>query len=285
METTPNKSLSESNISTIGQQEITSPTYVATRLKRKRNEENDFDEFKEDIRAMIQSFIMKQDQESRISKEISQSITDIKNSLTHLSEQNDDLKNKLDMMEADKRKDREYIALLEDKLEDLHRQNRKTCIELRNVPYKKDETQEDLIKMTEELAKTIGIQQFSKKDLKDIFRVKKKEHNKTVIVELQSSIMKKDILTATKRYNTKNKTAKLCARHLGLLAEADEPVFIAEQLTPKAARLYFLARDLAKSRGYKFCWTAYGKVNIRKNEDSPFINITSEEQVQRLMNK
>lgn len=285
METTLNNSLSESDISTIGQQEVTAPTYVATRLKRKRNEDNDYDEFKEDIRAMIQSFITKQDQESGISKEICQSITDIKNSLTHLSEQNDDLKKKLDVMEADKKKDREYIALLEDKLEDLHRQNRKTCIELRNIPYKKDETQDDLIKMTEELSKTIGIEQFSKTDVRDIFRVKKKEHNKTVIVELQSSIMKKDILTATKRYNIKNKTAKLCAKHLGILEKPDEPVFIAEQLTPKAARLYFLARDLAKSRGYKFCWTAYGKVNIRRNEVSPFITITSEEQVQRLMNK
>lgn len=284
MDTSLNKSYSETDVSSMDIQNHTPTNFVASRQpKRKRNEEKDYGEFKEEMKAMLESFIERQDRES-VTKEIRQSINNIENSLTILSEQNEDLKKKLDMMESEKRKDREYITLLEDKLEDMHRQSRKTCIEIRNVPYKKDETQQDLLTMTQELSKTIDVHDFSNKDVRDIFRVKKKEHNKTVVVELQSALVKKDILFAAKKYNSKNKSAKLCARHLGITEKSDEPIFIAEQLTPKAARLYFLARDLAKSKAYKFCWTAYGKVNVRKDEQSPFINITSEEQVQRLMN-
>lgn len=78
-----------------------------------------------------------------------------------------------------------------------------------------------------------------------------------------------------------NKT-KLRAKHLGFTTQEETPVYVCEQLTPKAARLYFLARDLIKSTTFTFCWTAYGNVYVRKDENSPIIKITNEAQINQL---
>lgn len=88
----------------------------------------------------------------------------------------------------------------------------------------------------------------------------------------------------SKTFNIKHKT-KICTQHLGLRLGVDSPVFVTENLTAKSARLHFLGRDLVKSKSYKFCWTAYGKVYVRKDEKSPIILIKNESQIQQLMQK
>ncbi|KAJ2937323.1 hypothetical protein O0L34_g19493 [Tuta absoluta] len=95
-------------------------------------------------------------------------------------------------------------------------------------------------------------------------------------------MMKTEILAKCKQFNIKQKT-KLTAKHLGHRTAEDTPIFVAEHLTPRASRLFFLARDLAKSKTYKFCWSAYGKIYVRKSEETPIINITAEAQVQQLL--
>lgn len=49
------------------------------------------------------------------------------------------------------------------------------------------------------------------------------------------------------------------------------------------ARLFFLARDLAKSKIYKYCWTSFGRVFVRKDDTSKIVCIQSEAQVHRLL--
>lgn len=184
----PNKAYSESDMTSVGQDDKTPPSYVATRTKRKRNEDLDFDAFKEEIKSMIESFIQKQETES-VSvgpslREIRQSISNIESSMSLLSAQNEDLKKKLNLVEAQSKKDHDYISLLEDKLEEMNRETRKSHIEIRNVPSKPKETQEDLLNLTVELSKTVNCPEFSKNMVKDIFRVKRKDNDKTIVVEL-----------------------------------------------------------------------------------------------------
>lgn len=76
--------------------------------------------------------------------------------------------------------------------------------------------------------------------------------------------------------------SKLQAKHLGFTTNEDDPVFVSEQLTAKGSRLFFLARDLVKSSKFKFCWTAFGKVFVRKDETSKIILIQSEAQILQL---
>ena len=117
-------------------------------------------------------------------------------------------------------------------------------------------------------------------DIRDIYRVCIKKGNVTntpIGVETSLTLLKNKVVRLCKTFNIKHKN-KHCAKHLGLRSFVDTPVFITE-LTTIASRLYFLARDLRKSKTYKYCWTAYGKVYVRKEDTSPIILIKNEAQV------
>lgn len=288
MPTSPTKSHSTSDVHLIGKGMKTPPGFSASAIKRKRSEDNlDYEDFKEEIRSMMHTLMEKHETEGKAVslavKEIRQSITNIESSMNLLSAQNEDLKKKLDILDIERKKDRDYITVLEDKLEDMQRQNRKTCIEVKNIPSSKNETKEDLLRITNELSKTVNCPDFSNNSIKDIYRIKRKDQNKnTIVVELTSTMTKTDLLSACKSYNNKNKNAKLCLKHVGITENGESPIYISEQLTPKAARLYFLARDLSKTQAYKFCWTSFGKVYVRKDEKSPSIHIANEAHVHKL---
>lgn len=237
---------------------------------------------------MIKSLFSAQEQELKninpTLKEIQQSNHNIENSIAFLTEQNEEFKKKIKQLELQAKEDRKYITILEDKLEDLQKGYRKTNFEMKNVPKKNIETKEDLIDMVTCLSKFVG-SSIGKSDIKDIYRVRGKREgitNTPIVVETSSTLQKNDLLKMCKAYNVKHKD-KLCAKHLGFHIFEDTPIFISEQLTAKGARLHFLARDLVKTKAYKFCWTAYGKVYVRKDENSPTITITNEAQVHQML--
>lgn len=266
------------------------PTYVATRNKKPREDDfkTDLDEFKKEMKSMIASLLSVQEKElqkiSSVQKDIQHSNANIENSVAFIALQNEQLQKKIETLECRALEDRKYIAILENKIEDMQRGSRKANFEMKNVPKQKKETKEDLVEMVTCLAKNIGCS-LTVNDIKDVYRVQTKKegvNNAPIVVETISTLVKTDLLKMTKAFNVQHKT-KLCAKHLGLRAAEDTPIFISEQLTAKASRLHFLARDLAKSKSYKFCWTAYGKVYVRRDENSPIITISNEPQVQQLM--
>lgn len=284
-----NKSLSDPNVSEVGN--ITPPnnTYVAVR-KRMRDEDlpAEFCKFKEEMRELFSTFLATQKRELLVIntnlKEIQQTNISIEASVTRLSSQHDEFLKRIESLELQAKKDREYITLLEERMEDLQRCSQKTCIELKNVPRKPQETTGDLINMVLSLSKSIS-GNLDVKDVKDIHRIQGKKvgvKNTPIIVELGSSIIKTDFLQKAKTYNIKNKT-KLQAKHLGFTSNEDTPVFISEHLTAKGNRLYFLARDLAKTKQYKFCWTTFGRVFVKRDENSRAIMIKTETQAHHLM--
>lgn len=84
-----------------------------------------------------------------------------------------------------------------------------------------------------------------------------------------------------KYHNTKH-NEKLRAKHLGLRMSEETPIYISEQLTPKAARLFFLGRELIKQKLYKYCWTSYGNIYLRRDDGTAVIQIVNEAQITQL---
>lgn len=163
---------------------------------------------------------------------------------------------------------------------------RKSNFEIRNVPLRSNETKTDLVDMVLCLSKNIGCE-MKKTDIKDVFRVRGKiesSKNTPIVVETSSTLLKNEVITMSKAFNLKHKT-KLRAQHLGFRTSEDTPIFISNQLTAKGARLHFLARDLVKRKLFKYCWTAYGKVYLRKNDNSDVILIRNEAQIQDILKK
>lgn len=273
------------------QVEHTPPSYVFLRNRRPREDElspSQFHDFKEEITILMTTFINGQQKEyaviSNTLKSLQQITSNIEQNVTLLTSQNEEFQKKIEHLETQARKDREYIHILEDKVEDLQRSSRKTCIELKNVPRKPSENRVDLINMMTCLSNTVNLE-LCNRDIRDIFRLKArndKEKSPPIIVELGSTILRTDLLRKSKEFNYKNKS-KLQAKHLGLTTCEDTPVYISEQLTAKGARLFFLARDLAKSKKYKYCWTSFGRVFVRKDDFSKIICVQSEVQVHQLL--
>uniref|UniRef100_A0A2H1V4H8 SFRICE_036924 n=1 Tax=Spodoptera frugiperda TaxID=7108 RepID=A0A2H1V4H8_SPOFR len=278
------KSLSDTNISAT--MDTTPPNFVSTRNKRLREEDlpEEFSKFRSEIKEMFSSFILTQQNEMKIIKDIQITNINIETAVTHLTKQNDEFRKKIESLESQRKKDREYIALLEERIEDMNRCNRKTCIEIKNVPKQHQENSDDLINMVTNLGRHLSIE-IDSRDVRDIHRLPSKKEgikNTPVVVELNSTLLKTNLLKKAKSFNIKN-TSKLQAKHLGIKSDAEVPVFISEQLTPKNARLFFLARDLAKTKQYKFCWTSFGRIMVKKDENARNIVIKSEAQVQHLM--
>lgn len=269
----------------------TPPNFFSHRAKRPREDCcSGLDSFKDEMINTISALFSAQTSElktiAKELKDIKQTNLNIENSVEFLSQQNEELHRKINQMELQSTKDREYIHILEDRLEDLQRNNRKTCLEIKNVPKKPQENKNDLVDMVVNLSKNIDCE-IQKSEIRDVFRVQGKRDgpkNTPIIVETSSTMIKTGILKACKSYNIKNKE-KLRAKVLNITSEEETPIFVSEQLTAKGARLYFLARELHKTKQYKFCWTSFGKVYVRRDENSPVILINHESQITQLMQK
>lgn len=286
MECSADMSVCELDVSNVPSINTTPPNYVFSRTKSVTTD--DFQTFKEEIKSMIEALWSAQRQETKnipvTLKEIHQSNLNIEKSISLLTAQNEELSKKVSQLESKAKEDRDHIILLEEKIENLQMGSRKSNLEIKNVPRRNNETKEDLVDMVVCLSSSIG-STLNKSDIKDVYRVRGKKNDSVstpIIVETASTIIKTEILKLCKTFNTTKKN-KLCAKHLGHRVLEDTPVFVSEQLTAKGARLHFLARDLVKTGKYKFCWTAYGRVYVRKSENSPIITIKKEAQVHQLL--
>lgn len=120
--------------------------YVSQRHKRPREaSEEKLSEFKDEIKNMLEEW--KCSQNSLLNKLVSE-LAEIKRQNTQIKKSNEDIEKALDFMNAHyedlnkkiavlekERKDNQiYIAELESKVEDLHRNSKASVIEIRNVP-------------------------------------------------------------------------------------------------------------------------------------------------------
>lgn len=258
---------------------------ISQRLKRKHEDFSDeFKQFKEDMQKMFSAWTSDQDKKmQRIEDrliQIQSHYGEIEKSLEYVSKTQEETTARVDSLEKKCADNEVVISTLKDEIENFHRYAKISCLELRNVPAKLQESKEELVKIVAQLGKTINLE-LSASDIKNIYRVPGKvETNKPIITEMKSVELKQNILKAAKIYNFRYKDTKLNATNLGF--NKNSPIFVAEHLTPNANRLYFVARDLVKSKLYKFCWTSLGRVFVKKTEDSPAILIKSESQIQAL---
>lgn len=100
-------------------------------------------------------------------------------------------------------------------------------------------------------------------------------------METISTLIRNDLLKMCKAFNLRS-SENLQAKHLGMVTNPNTSIFVSEHLTPRASRLYFLARELKKAGRFKHCWTSYGNVYLRREDNSEVFLITSEKQIERL---
>lgn len=252
---------------------------------RKRAHDDELSSSMLEFRKIITEF--KEEQNKKLDA-LQDTINDIRKqnngiieTVEHLSNDYMDLRRQLDVLEKERKENMDYIQTLENKLETLEKTQKNTCIEIKNIPLKPKETKQDLLNIINQISTSINLP-IQTVNIRDAYRINTKtEDNKPIIVDCNSVILKESILEYCKKFNNQHRDNKLNTSHLKISGPLKN-IYISEHLTPKARRLFFLARDFAKTSDYKYCWTAGGKIYLRQREGLRSIRITTEADLVKL---
>ena len=71
-------------------------------------------------------------------------------------------------------------------------------------------------------------------------------------------------------------------KDLNLGRLSDNKIFISESLTQRNRELFNSALKLKKDLGYRFIWSFYGRIFIRRDADSPAVPIFSDKYLENI---
>ncbi|CAH0399860.1 unnamed protein product [Chilo suppressalis] len=216
-------------------------------------------------------------------KELILSNSEIEKSIEFLALKYDDLCLQLNGFQEKAKVSDERLIKLEGCVEEFERNFRSSAIEIRNLPIKIKPTQEHLITISMKIFKELSID-VSMLNIYDVRIIPTESVNKTIILNLNSIILKNKIIKAFRDYNRQETNIRLNSSIL----ETDQPqqwIYISENLTMRARRLFHLARDFAKTNNFKHCWTANGRILLRKEDNVKPIVVTSETQLNDIQAK
>lgn len=273
------------------------------RMKRPRSEStpsSELSEFKEEIREMLAKW--NGNQESTLKKimskitaelseikaqneEIKRIKAEIEESASLMSIKYEEMKSRMVKLETERSEQHLYINQLEKKIQDVQECQRSSTIELRNIPIKKEETYEDLIKIISDTGNALNIQ-VEQAEVRDVYRMQSKQGpTNQIIFELCSVTKKHKMLQAARQFNKgKSNGLKLNSALIGLPGES-APVYISDRLPFSSRQLFHQARKFAKSHNFSFCWISYGKIFLRKKEGDKPVRIISEKTLTELLEK
>lgn len=272
-----------------------------TRKRNRRPSHEEFKEeftlFKQEMRDMFNSWKSTQDASAnKITNNINSMKTkfdemctsnmQIKEGMTFLSKQYDDMKVQVEVLQKEHIQQRAEMYTLVDTIEELQRASKLSKLEIRNIPQTSNETKEDLLKTVRKITSIIceGTQLAVTPVLQDVYRLPNKNNSvKTVIVDLQSPLLKNNVLKSFRSFNIRNKSNRLNTSYIGC-SENQLPIYIDEHLTYKTKKLFYEAREYKKAHQYKYCWTSNGRIYLKKTEGGPAILVKNEAQLELLKN-
>lgn len=282
----PQRSDSVPNLEELERDNKTGRSAATGRFKRK-HEDTKFEELKasiDEIKNMITNTNTKQDERYKClqsdAREIKEHNADLRRSLEFISKKYDEIKVKLDSMETEKRNNFLIIKKLEDKIELLERNSKAASLEVRNVSQSKPETKDDLVAIVTSVGKAINMP-IAPSEIKDVFRTKSKQAHQPIVVEFTTTVMKEKMLTSLKSLKKDQRGNQLTSTMIGI-GGPTVPLYVSDNLTAKARRLFSLARAFAKVNEYKYCWTSHGQVYLRKNDGASALRIREEDDLDNL---
>ncbi|CAB3241318.1 unnamed protein product [Arctia plantaginis] len=202
-------------------------------------------------------------------------IESLKNSMTFISNQYDDILN-------DKNESKQMIKALQDentnlthtvkdmsaRINILEQHARANNLEIQCVPQKSNE---NLFNVVSKLGETVGCD-IKEESITNCTRVMKQNNAnnrpKSIIVQFSTPRLRDTFLAASITFNkSKPIKEKLNTSHLSLDGDKT-PIYISEHLSPNNRALHAATRLKAKERGYKYVWIRNGRIYVKKNESS-----------------
>lgn len=196
-------------------------------------------------------------------------------SLDFINKQHEDLQKKIQVLEKDRKENRDFIISLETKINEFQRMSRSAAIEIRNIAQNDNETTSDLTTLVSTVGNTLNIK-LQPDDIRDIYRGPAKPGaTRNIIVEFTKVQTKYDLLTSVRNFNKSRSPAdKLNTHQIGLPGDK-KPFYVDDLLPASTKKLFFETRAFAKEYGYRFSWTSNSRIFLRKDQSSKAILINS----------
>lgn len=156
---------------------------------------------------------------------------------------------------------------LNSRLSILEREIRASNLEIHCIPENRSE---NLISIIKQIGRTIGDSVDDSNILKCTRIAKMNRDNsrpRTVLVKFASSLSRDNFFAKVINFNKANQSDKLNTSHLGIGGEK-KPIYVCDHLTPEAKSLHAAVRRFAKENSYKFVWSRYNNIYLRKTPHS-----------------
>lgn len=239
------------------------------------NIRSDFDEYKIEIRKELGSLRAEQSEVVSRCAKLSEEVSDLKESNQFVSDQYNDLKQRVDNIPLQTGTQCEQTVLnLEAKIDLLEQQARQCNIEISNMPERRNE---NLLVLLEGLGKQIGYN-IRSEDVVSIHRVPHAAQNnkpKNIVAKFTTRILRDNIISA---YRLKK---GLSSEQLGISGTSHK-IFVNEHLTLRNKQLFRQARETANIEGYKFVWTKHSTILVRETENSTVLAIRTVKDIDKI---
>ncbi|CAG4971483.1 unnamed protein product [Colias eurytheme] len=200
---------------------------------------------------------------------------DIQKSVECITCQHEELLSRVYELENENKEYKMKLAYLELKLDQLEKSAHSSTIEIRNLPIQTNENKEILTNIVTSLSSKLCMDSpITPTDIREIFRTK----SKAVIVNFTTTLHKDKLVSSYNNYNKSkriNKEKQLNTEHINL-SGAPHTIFISEYLSSKTRRLFYMARQSVKTNKIFSTWTAYGKIYVKKVQNSSPVRINEE---------
>lgn len=163
---------------------------------------------------------------------------------------------------------------------ELEQYGRRECLEIKGIPVTQDEDTDAIII---DIAAKIGVA-IDRKEISVSHRNpgppnsrSSTEYHPPIIVKFTRRNTRDNI------YRARFKLKRMTTKDLGYNRYHDSKIYIEESLTKDRKAIHKACLRFKKEQKWKYCWTRYGKIFLREDDESPATQITSVEQLKDLV--
>lgn len=194
----------------------------------------------------------------------------------------DDQSSSINKLEYENQRLKETVRKLDSRVSAIDKMARSHNIEIQAVPETRNE---DVVACFKKLTELLDVK-IDENSLRSCRRVAKMDPSsnrpRNIVVTLSSPRQRDMILSAAHRFNKKHPNDPLNSHHLGILGNTNR-IYVVEHLSPETKLLFANARKTAKSQNFKYVWVRYGRVYLRKDDNTKAIFIKNIETLNNLL--
>jgi len=157
----------------------------------------------------------------------------------------------------------------------MEQYSRSNCLEIHGIP---EEKTEDVVSVVKEVGKALDMP-ITDTMIDACHRLGRRPGTNSqppaIIVKFVRRLDKEEMLR--KRRVKRN----LSTRHMNLTM--DTPVYINESLSPMRRRLFVMAKEVKKTKNFKYLWVRNGKIFLRRQDNNPVIHVTCQADLSKLI--